>query len=194
MVIGVDIDGVLQDTEHYFRVYADLFDIDNKDKGILHPEELMVRARMEWDAEEFDDFVQNYMYKAMREAPLMPGTKEVLERLKKMGHKLVVITARGKYAQTEKDIGYEMIKREGLEFDGIRMDSMYKLPVCIEEKIDYMIEDNYSNVMTLCEGGIKCLYFRDIGRDEIIHDNCTEVHTWGEVLRFFHEKQKNDKN
>ena len=96
MNIGIDIDGVLQDTENYFRVMADINDIENfGNQGILKPEELKIEHRMGWSWKTFEKFIDDYMYTAMENAPLMVGVKEILPRLKAMGHKLIVITARG---------------------------------------------------------------------------------------------------
>ena len=192
MNIGIDIDGVLLDTENYFRVMADINDIENfGNQGVINPNELKIEDRMNWSRETFEKFIDDYMYTAMERAPLMVGVKGILPRLRALGHRLIVITARGKYTEKEVEIAQTVFKREGLEFDDIKFRSMNKLPVCLDEKIDYMIDDMYSNVMQLSDGGVKCLYFRGVGRKKIDRQNVTEVHTWGDVYRFFANFEKN---
>ena len=37
MNIGIDIDGVILDTEACFRTYAEIFDVDNQNVGKINP-------------------------------------------------------------------------------------------------------------------------------------------------------------
>lgn len=183
MNIGIDIDGVLLDTENYFRAYGELYDIDNFNKGVLYPEKLRMQERMGWTIEIFEKFVTDCMYDIMREAPLMPCVKEVLSRLRQMGHKLIVISARGSFTDVEKDIALDRFRKDGLEFDKICF-TQNKLPACIENNIDVMIDDSAINVVPLSEGGVKCLYLREKFMPAIDNENVIEVDNWGEIFRY----------
>ena len=95
MKIGIDLDGVVFNTETYFRTYGELFDIKIGGKGMINPTELKVRKRYDWSKQERQQFLDEVVTEVEKTAPLMPYAKEVLATLKQAGHKLVVITSRG---------------------------------------------------------------------------------------------------
>ena len=107
MNIGIDIDGVILDTEYWFRAYGEIFDIERGGAGVVNPDELFFQWRLNWSDETFCKFKEKYGYDAERNAPLMPCVQMVLEKLKEMGHRLIVITARGKWGEKEIEITNE---------------------------------------------------------------------------------------
>ena len=185
MVIGIDIDGVIQDCENWFRTFAEIYDIDEIGNGVVNPESLRVQARMGWNDDQFMKFVYKYMHKCMKNAPIKPGAKMVIDRLKEMGHKLVVITARGNCTNTGIKLAKRMLKKNNIKVDKICFLAVDKLKHCNEEHIDYMIDDTSGIVEKLSTNAIKCLYFREYGSKDVVNENVTNVKNWGEVLRFF---------
>ncbi len=186
MNIGIDIDGVILDTENWFRSMSHIYDEHINGGGVVNPTAVKIQSRMDWTKDQFDGFIDDCMYYGMEHAQMMPCCKFVIEKLKEMGHRLVVITARGiNNVQREIDLAKEAFEKYGLTFDKVYFNNPNKLPACIEEKIDYMIDDSSDNVRYLSDAGIKCLYFRDFGSMPVDSDNVTEVANWGEIYRFF---------
>jgi uncharacterized HAD superfamily protein len=160
--------------------------------GMKDPDGVKVQDRMNWTPDEFEVYMNTYMYETMKKAPLLPCAKEVISKLKKMGHNLVVITARGTCdSGIAIDLAKEMLEKNNIEIDKACYRSNDKLVDCTRENIDYMIDDSYSNVDHLSKNGVKCLYFRDYGSQDLDRDNVTHVRNWGEILRFFVELEKN---
>ena len=96
MKIGIDLDGVIFDTEKTFRVYSELYDmLELKQNSKENNYELKLQDRFNWSEEQINDFFNKYCRKIMKETSFMPGAKEVLKMLKKDGHSLIIITARG---------------------------------------------------------------------------------------------------
>jgi uncharacterized HAD superfamily protein len=187
MNIGIDVDGVILDTENWFRSMSYIYDMQIGGNGPVCPDEVKVQDRMKWSDKDFTYFVENCMYYGMENAPLMPCCKFVIDKLREMGHRLVLITARGIFSQKEIDLANEMLEKNKLKFDALCYDSQDKLIPCRNEKIDYMIDDSVNNVRRLSENGVKCLYFRDYGSQDIHNDNVIDVANWGEIYRFFSE-------
>jgi uncharacterized HAD superfamily protein len=185
MNIGIDIDGVILDTENWFRSMSHIYDMYINGGGVVDPSAVKIQGRMAWTKDDFSCFVEDCMYYGMEHAPLMPCCKYVLEKLRDMGHRLVVITARGINDEKEIELAKDTMAKYGLTFDAVYFNNPNKLPACIQEKIDYMIDDSSDNVRYLSEAGVKCLYFRDFGSLEIKSDKVTEVANWGEIYRFF---------
>ena len=138
MNIGIDIDGVIQDCESFFRAEAEIFDIHNGNMGIRDATAVKVQDRMGWTKETFEKFVNEKMFPIMRVAPLLPCAKEVINWLKARGHRLIIVTARGTFSDVEIGIAKEVLANHGLEFDGYCFNAQDKLIPCREEKVDYM--------------------------------------------------------
>ena len=188
MNIGIDIDGVIMDTESWFRAYAEIFDLEIKGSGKVHPDEFLFQKKYNWSNETTQTFIEKYGFDIEKTAPLMPCVKFVLNQLKNAGHKLIIITARGTFGKKEEQITLKTIKQNRLKFDKIHLCVHDKAKVCKEEKIDYMIDDSPFNINNLIKNNIKCLYFRSQGSEKISHKNLIEVQSWGEIYRFFQER------
>ena len=88
---------------------------------------------------------------------------------------------------TMRAIAEEKFEKEGLKFDKYYWAQRGKADVCVKEKIDVMIDDNYMNCLEIAEKNIKTLYFRDAGIKEIKdNSHITEVHNWGEIYKYIH--------
>lgn len=191
MNIGIDIDGVILDSESVFRTFAEIYDIENFNKGVVNKDFFKVQDRFAWNEDIINEFMKAYGYNAERYAPLFPGVKEVLQRLKEMGHNLIVITARGLINKYEEQLAFERLEEEKLPLDKIIVHALDKLPVCKKNNIDIMIDDSPHNVKVLSDNGIKCLYMRGINSWDVGSDNVIDVYNWGEILRYFVDNKHN---
>ena len=96
MKIGIDIDGVILDSEREFRIQAELYDIIKLNKNsIVNNKELKAQERYSWNKEEITGFVNEHFLKVSRECNFMPGAIEIINMLKQEGNELIIITARG---------------------------------------------------------------------------------------------------
>lgn len=182
MVIAIDLDGVVFDSEEYYRTYAHLYDIKYVKNGLRNKEEMNVHDRYGWDKQTADDFYAKYTAEVLNSAPLKAGAKYVLKQLKNMGHTLVCITLRGYYRECEIEITEKRLKEENIVFDKIIYNQHNKLEACKKEKVDVIIDDNHNTIKLLSENNIKCLHFRGAGLKKVEHENAIEVQNWAEIL------------
>lgn len=182
MVIAIDLDGVVFDSEEYFRTYAHLYDLKLLKNGLKNKKEMNVHDRHGWDSVVADEFYGKYTAEILNSAPVRPGAKYVINELKKQGHRLVCITLRGYYRQEEIDITEERLKKEDIKFDKIIYMQSNKLLACQEEKVDLVIEDNHKTIKKLSQNNIKCLHLKGPGLKSVNNKNVTEVQNWGEVF------------
>ena len=184
MNIGIDIDGVIFDTERYYRAYSDFFNYTrNGGRDIVDTNEPRVQKRFAWSDELIEEFMSKYLLSIQEIAPILPMAREVLEILRTRGHRLIVISSRGIHYSKEIDILMRRLDEYGLKFDAIHLSLEDKLPTCREEKIDVILEDYYDNVCHLSENGVPCLYFRGDILKFCKNANVIEVDNWGQVLR-----------
>ena len=109
MKIGIDLDGVVIDSEEVFRIYEEIFDIDIlKGHNLIDREEPKFQKRYNWSKEQEKEFINNYFLQISKESNLMPGFISIYNLLKKKNHQFIVITARGCFFEKMKDDAIEL--------------------------------------------------------------------------------------
>ena len=186
--IGIDLDGVVFDSEAAFRVYEEIFAIENLNKKIIDIEEPKYQGRYNWTKEEQHEFNEKYLLKASQESHLMAGFLPVYKRLRELGFEMIVITARGGFIEEMKDDAIRILNENNIVFDKYYWKIHNKLEICKKENIDIMIDDDYRIIEQISNANIKTLYFRDANLKKLdetayIH----EVNNWGDIYRYFIE-------
>lgn len=190
MVIAIDLDGCVYDTEEYYRTYAHFWDLAVVGNGLQKSDEMHMDKRFGWDKETINNFYDKFTAEIVENAPLKVGAKYVLDQLKQRGHKLVCVTLRGYYQDCEIPITEKRFEAEGISFDKIVYNQTNKLQACLDENVDLIVDDNPDNVEMLAKNNIKCLHFRGIGMKNVEHENVTEVQNWADVLEKINKLEK----
>lgn len=191
MKIGIDLDGVVIDSEATFRTYEEIYDIDTlKGKNIVNRTEPKFEERYNWDEEQQKEFINKYFLKISRDSNLMSGFKEVYNLLSNQNHEFVVVTARGGYVKEMKDDAIRLLKENNIDFDKYHWATIDKLDTCKKEKVDIMIDDDWRIVKKLADNKIKTLYFRDASLVKLEENEyIKEVNNWGDVYRYIKEQE-----
>ena len=190
--IGIDLDGVVFDSEAAFRVYEEIFAIENLNKKIINIEEPKYQGRYDWTKEEQDKFNKKYLLKASQESHLMSGFLPVYKRLKEFGFEMIVITARGGFFEEMKDDAIRLLNENNIVFDKYYWKIDDKLEICKKENIDIMIDDDYRIINKISNANIKTLYFRAANLKKLDETNYIhEVNNWGDIYRYFTELENN---
>lgn len=188
MKIGLDLDGVVLDTEKQFRNEAELYDILELNRNSTKDQSAQwAQDRYKWADDEKNEFIEKYLIEGTKKSHIMPGAKEVIELLKKDGHELVVITARGHDIPVMKKLAQEMLEKENITFDKYYWETPEKVETAKKENIDLMVEDSLSNCMKLSKENIKSIYLRDSNMKPANDKNIKECYIWGEVYRYIRE-------
>lgn len=183
MKIGVDLDGVVFDTESRFHAYAELFDLENDGNGIVDPSQQLIRQRYNWKDDKIKAFFEKVVENIELNAPLMPLAKEMLERLKEDGHEIIFITNRTRASDKEVEYTNQRLKEENIIYDKLIFTIKSKLSHCQNEKIDIMIDDRVKVVEELAQNNITCIYFQDFSRQDIEGENIYHADNWPQVYR-----------
>lgn len=186
MNIGIDIDNTITDTlpklKEYCRKYND--EIGRTDLS-MHEDGYSSYNLYDWSAEENMAFCVKYLEEAVLQATVKPGAKEVIEKLKKDGHTINIISSRvtpmfkTPYETTEK-----YLKENGIVYDKLLVGSINKLQVCRENKIDIMMEDETHYIEELAKE-IPVIVFEYVYNKELNGKNIIKVNNWSEVYPLF---------
>ena len=196
MKIGIDLDGVVFDSEKEYRVYSELYDlIDLKQNSKLDNRELKFQDRFKWSQKDIDNFVIKYQKQIMEEANFMPGAKRILKLLKEEGHTLILITARGGLNEENITISKKILKENKMDiFDKYYWAIKNKEEICIKENIDIMIDDSDKNCKLIADKKIKVIYLKDSPCYELEDNEYIKVlYNWGEIYRYIQEIENNIK-
>ena len=116
MKIGVDLDGVVFDSEKEWRINQELYDIfDLKRNSKIDNKDISWEKRFDWTDEERKGFIEKYHKKIIEKSNLMPGAKRILKLLKEDGHDLILITARGGINKNMIKLTEEVLKENDLD-------------------------------------------------------------------------------
>lgn len=188
MKIGIDLDGVVFDSEQTFRTYEEIFDVEKNQNKLINREEPKFQKRYSWTKEEQEEFRNNFL-EISKSSPLMPGFKKVYELLKKENVEFVCITARGVTRDEMITDSKRILNENNIEFDKYYWKQDDKLDICIKENVDYMIDDDFNIIENLSNNGVKTIYFRDAGLKKLEENEYVkEVNNWGDIYRFIKER------
>ena len=193
MKIGIDLDGVVIDSETTFRTYEEIFDIDVlKGNHLINKEEPKFQARYNWTNEQEKEFIEKYFLIVSKESNLMSGFIGIYNLLKEQGHEFVVITARGGFVKEMKDDAIRLLEEKNIKFDKYYWNVDDKLEICKNEKVDIMIDDDWKIIKRLADNEVKTLYFRDTNLMKLEENKyIKEVNNWGDVCRYFSSFENN---
>ena len=192
MKIGIDLDGVVIDSETTFRTYEEIFDIDIlKGNNLINKKEPKFQARYNWTNEQEKEFIEKYFLIVSKESNLMSGFIGIYNLLKEQGHEFVVITARGGFVKEMKDDAIRLLEEKNIKFDKYYWNVDDKLEICKNEKVDIMIDDDWKIIKRLADNEVKTLYFRDTNLMKLEENKyIKEVNNWGEIYRYIKEMKK----
>lgn len=187
MNIGIDLDGVIFDSEKMYRVFSELYEVqDLKRNSIVDNKETRCQERYNWNTEELAGFLKKYHRKVTLESNFMPGAEIVMKLLKEQGHKLVLITARGGINAEMIELTKERLKQNNMDiFDKWYWATENKAEVCVKENIDLMIDDSYSKCKSVSEAKIKTIYLKDAPSHNLEENEYLKIlYNWGEIYRY----------
>lgn len=193
MRIGIDLDGVVFDSEKEFRVYSELFDmIDLKQNSKTDNRKLKFQDRFQWTQKETEDFLKKYHKQIIEESNFMPGVKRILKLLKEEGNSLILITARGGINKDMIKITEERLKESGMDiFDKYYWATKNKEEVCKKENIEIMIDDFCKNCESIANSKIKTIYLKDAPSYDLEENKYIKVlYNWREIYRYIKEMEK----
>lgn len=194
MKIGIDLDGVVIDSETTFRTYEELYDLAIlKENNLIDREEPKFQARYNWTKEQQKDFTDKFFLQISKESNLMSGFIGAYNYLKEQGHEFVVITARGlrtdgTFMKEMEDDAKRVLNESNIIFDKYYWGQADKLNVCKKENVDVMIDDDWKIIEKLSANNIRTLYFRDTNLKKLEENKyMKEVNNWGDICRYISE-------
>ena len=189
MVIGIDIDDVITDSSELIMEYAKKYlksDDINLINNLLHGNDVN---------DELMNFYSNYLLKIQANYKLKENVKEVIDRLKLDGHKIVIITARGTgkahpslLKLDQISVATKYLKKHQINYDKIIFRARDKREVCIENNLDFLIDDSVVVLESIKDTNVKPVFFNSISNKAIKTDFHT-VSSWLEIEEYINNNR-----
>lgn len=180
--IALDLDGVVFDTENLYRVYTEMHDVDYfKKDSLIDNSKRMFQERYDWKKEDFDSFYKNYANEVLTTANLMTGVSLVLSKLKD-DFEFIIVTSR---CDEEVELAKKHLADIGLKEIKIFNSEKKKIDRLLQEKVDYIIDDDENICKESSIKGIHALYFKNAASDKIEESEFLKiVNNWGEIYKY----------
>ncbi len=190
MNIGIDIDDTITETSEFLMPYvAEYFsiDIDYLKKNNICYNNLPKEYR-----EKEVEFGKSTFGKVLLDVKLKPNAKKTIDKLKEEGHKIVIITARDKTIYDD-PFGFtaKQLEKLGIKYDKL-VCSFDKRQTCIDEKIEFFVDDCIENLNKVEHSVGKVLLFNsktNMGEE----NHFTRVNSWEEIYQYISNYKNNAK-
>lgn len=186
MRIGIDIDGVLTDIEKFIYDYGIKYCIENNLEYNVREEEYDEEKMLKISSQNAEKFWNTYLKYYATKYPTREFASEVIKKLKQEGHEIYIVTARNEYGLAEEDYGRmkefvsKWLEDNNIEYDRIIYTEGSKLPYCIGNYIELMIEDAPKNVKEISTQ-IPVLCFDNNYNKNICGENIKRVYSWYDI-------------
>ena len=186
MRIGIDIDGVLMDIERFIVDYGTKFCAENNLPIEVNLGKYDKCKMLNLTEEQAVKFWNKYLvYYATKYQP-RDFASEIVNKLKEEGHEIYIVTARCEWGLPEEAYGKmkefvdKWLKDNSIYYDKIIYTEGSKLPYCIGNYVELMIEDSPKNVEELSTK-IPVLCFDCKYNESVEGKNITRVYSWYDI-------------
>ena len=152
MRIGVDLDGVLNDVAEWHFACGSKFCLEQNINRGFNPKGYYMEEQFNLSSDENNEFWRQYIFDLLIAIPPRPYASEVIHKLRKDGHKIIILSARDNQYLTHQYSGMidyyvrSWLDKYNIEYDEIVINTSNKREKCLSIGLDLMIEDKASNV------------------------------------------------
>jgi len=194
MNIGIDIDDTLTYSHENRLAYGQKFDYEKLNgKNLINPYGQNTMDIFNWtEKTDFRLWFEEGLYEAEKNYPPRPFAKQVINDLWLEGHKIYIISSRGKeWFENPYEESKEWLDKNEIKYDKIFVETDDKAKMCKELNIDVFIDDTPLKCLEVANTGVTTFIFDNIFNKDFRDVRIKHVYTW---IQFYHEIKKIIKN
>ncbi len=189
MRIGIDIDNTITDTLPVFIRYCKKYNEEIVKRNIpMNETGFNITTLYDWTQEEKDDCFLKYIDEAREQVEVKPNAKKIIQKLKKEGNSIYIITARKRGIMDPYETTLKFLQKNGIEYDEFVVQKDKK-QYCIDNNIDILIDDEEKNINLVSEI-IPVIAFEYIHNASCKGKNIIKVKTWDEAYTVIKQIEK----
>ena len=182
MRIGIDIDDTITESWKYLMpIYSKEFNVRIDEK--TEPYYNAVK-----EVATFDEYIEvnRKIENIKKEVPLKKNVAIILKKLKKEGHMIIFITARGRAYNDPYKFTKEYLDKYNVPYDKIIVDSWDKATTCQKEHIDLFIDDRPKHCEEVLKCGIDVLMMQTKYNEAYVEFK--QVKNWNEIYKYINKQ------
>ncbi|MBR2860918.1 MAG: hypothetical protein IKB86_03680 [Clostridia bacterium] len=186
MNIGIDFDGVLTNDEEYIMATLYKYCVEHNLEMPTDNLGYEFRKKECWSMEDVEKYREEYFDSYAENYPPRLFAKEVIDKLRQMGHRIILITGRNntpfdtpKGEMRRKQI-FDWLEKYNIKFDKIVFAIPPKIDELKENEIDVMIEDSPITIPQITDT-VKVLCYDDRYNRHISGKNVIRVYCWYDI-------------
>ena len=186
MRIGIDIDGVLTDSERFVTEYGTKFCIENNLTYRIKLDKYDSAKALGISPENDEKFWNRYLKKYITESIPRECASEIINKLKEEGHEIYLVTARNEWGLSGDDYGKmkeyteKWLKKNKINYDKLIFTEGSKVPYCVGNYIDVMVEDSPKNVKQIAKK-LPVICYHNSYNEDIKGKNIIRAYSWYDV-------------
>ena len=193
MNIGIDIDGVLTDLERVIIDFGSKMCVEDHLSININPNEYYENKVFGWTEEQTEKFWNKYLVEYVTQSNPREFAEEVITKMQQEGNKIYFITARDEFGMPPEYYGkMQQLTKQWLSSQNIKYEKLIfarneeKLPQCLENNVDVMIEDSPQNIKNI-SSKIKVIKFDCQYNKEVTGENIITAYSWYHIYRIIKE-------
>lgn len=193
MRIGIDIDNTITQVQEKLNnaAYEYAIKLGKNIKNAENPFEDIknngdtYKKKFQFSYEELRYFLKNIQEEITNKAEPRTNSVKTINRLRKEGHKIIIITARdSEFHDDPYILSKNWLDKNNIEYDKLIVNAREKGTVCKNENIDLFIDDQLNNCLDVLKQGIKVI--------RISNENCTnkdivDLNDWTKIYEYIGE-------
>ena len=196
MNIGIDIDNTITEVQNKLNKAAYDYaikrgkNIENADNPLedIKNNKDTYKKKFQFSYDELKYFLKNIQEEITNKATPRENAVEVINRLKKEGHKIYIITARdSEFHDNPYLLSKNWLDKNNIEYDQIIVNAREKGIVCKNENIDLFIDDQLNNCLDALKEGIKVIR---ISNEICNNKDIVDLNSWTQIYKYIGELNK----
>jgi uncharacterized HAD superfamily protein len=187
MILGIDMDDTICDTNENVIVEADKYDKEVLGgTGIKDINAYEFTEMMGWPKDMKGQFFADRLEHIMGTAKIKDSAKEVINKLHEEGCKILIISFRkDKYIKDPYALTKNWLDEHGVYYDKIYVNTGSKVDECIDNDVDLFIDDKESHCEEVYNAGVPVLLFTNLyNHDE---KRFKRADNWKQVYNYIKE-------
>ncbi len=196
MRIGIDIDNTITEVqdelnnaayEYAVKLGKNINSAENALEDIKNNGDLY-KKKFEFNYEELKYFLKNIQEEITNKAKPRINAVETINRLRKEGHKIFIITARDReFHDNPYLLSKKWLDKNNIEYDKLIVNARKKGIICKKENIDLFIDDQLNNCLDVLKEGIKVIR---ISKEISENAKIVDLENWNKIYKFIGELNK----
>lgn len=195
MKIGIDIDNTITEVqeelnnaayEYAIKLGKNINNAENSFEDIKNNRDTY-KKKFQFSYDELKYFLKNIQEEITNNAVPREKVVEVISKLKKLDHKIYIITARdSEFHDDPYNLSKNWLDKNNIEYDKLIVNAREKAPVCKDEKIDLFIDDQLNNCLDIAKIGIKTIR---LSNDKKKYKDIITFENWDEIYNYITEME-----